>query len=1101
MSGRAGGWLSPNMGGDKVSRALVLVLTAVFAAAVADFLFAGGIGRDQTDRGESLGETLSVADGAAAAEPGPARVAPGVPYPLSPRRASREPRVQRYEVFWILNILGIVLVWRDLRQRMAERKRAEEGMQRMHTKLTAMISNIEDGVVFADAADVVIEANECFGRLVGVDHRRALGGKVHQLFGGDLAERIRREGERYHAGLVTEPLSVQCPLNGSEIICRCHPIYEGGEYDGMFLSLVNVTQLVEARELAERASRKSREHAEELEAARAALLNLVDDLEAREKALQAANEFQKKLLATAGTAVFTVDCSGRITSANEDFCRITGHEESEVIGRGKDLLDWACEDERDEAPNAPRGRMVKRQYTIEGRGGARLTVLRSADLIRDENGEVLGGIESFMDVTELVEARKQAEKANKAKSEFLAKMSHEIRTPMNGIIGMTDLALDTELNDEQREYLSLVKDSANSLLGVINDILDSSKIEAGKLSIEYTDLSLREVVGESMQAMQFRADAKGLEMRWTIPPDVPDALVGDPVRLRQIIVNLVGNAIKFTDAGSVDLSVAVNELTQSEACLHFAVADTGIGIPPDKQHGIFGAFEQADGSTTRRYGGTGLGLTISSQLVDMFRGAIWVDSEPGKGSVFHFSVRLERGRKAGPSDSERIAAQIDGMRVLIVGGSASEVKGLGQVLRSWKIDADTAATEQDAMRQIAAGVAAGRPHRMVFTYSGTEGVDPASLADRIGLYCGRQGGCVVLLDSEHTARPPAEWAEMGIAALLLRPIKAQQLWGAIVSVTTGTAVYAETAAPADPSRQPEQACPYDILLAEDNPINQKLTRHLLSKQGHRVTVVADGEEALAAVRERRFDVVLMDIQMPKISGLEATETIRREEMSTGDHVPIIALTAHAMKGDLERCLRAGMDGYLAKPVVSQDIRREIARVLGPAVPPRAAEETGAPRNEPVADTAEDAAIDVPAVEEAPAVDVPAVEETPAVEADAKPAVFDEVELMGRLEGDGELLAEIVGEFVEASPRLLAEVQAAVRAADAQALERAAHRLKGTVGTFAAKQAFDAALNLEMIGKHGQMARAEETLATVRRAVEDLSTALDAFLTRSDLCKS
>jgi len=1081
-------WLSTSAR-RRLGQISLVMVAVIVALVVAEVLYAAGPRQGLSagiGRADELGQVTDQAS-AGGEIPSPAkmvrRLAPAVPYP----RIQARPRVQRYEIFGILNIIGIVLIWRDLRRRMAESRRAEEAMQRQHNKLQAMISSIEDGVVFADASDMIIEANACFGGLVGADQRNIIGRQVHGLFDAELAEKIRRQAVRFRTDFVTEPLSIQCPLNGSEVICRCHAIYQGGQYDGMFLSLVNVTELVEARQEAERASQQLRERAEELESARGALLNVVDDLEAREKALQAANEFQQKLLATAASAVFTVDCTNHITTVNEVFCQITGYRESEAIGQEMDILQWACEDDQDDPLHTPVGRMVKKQYTIKAKNGRKLTILRSADLIHDENGQMVGGIESFMDVTELVEARKQAEKANKAKGEFLAKMSHEIRTPMNGIIGMTDLALDTDLTDDQREYLTLVKDSANSLLEIINDILDSSKIESGKLSLEYTAFSLRDMIGETMQSLLFRASAKGIDMQWQTPADVPDELMGDPIRLRQIIVNLCGNAIKFTEAGSIDLSVEVKELTDQQVCLHFMVADTGIGIPADKQHSIFQAFEQADGSTTRRYGGTGLGLTISGQLVDMMDGTIWVASEVGKGSTFHFTVRLGLHETHETIQADRLQAGMDGMAVLVAGGNATEQRMIDKTLRSWGLVPVCVSTAQDALDALSAAENADGSYHLVLAHGDAPKVEAIDLARQIADRYPGGAVKVMLMGSAHGDHDPAEWTAMGVSAYLAKPVKHSDLWNAILTVMAGAPVFAQHDETGDSQPSSGRHGSLHILLAEDNSVNQKLMRRLLAKQGHTITIAANGAEAVECLDHEQFDLVLMDIQMPKLSGIEATEAIRQREKASGGHMPIIALTAHAMKGDLEKCLKAGMDGYLAKPAQPEDIQREIARVLDAAA---------VPADSPVPASSCEATPDKngsPRYENVPAQAVCDVTHIN--------SAFDPIRLMSAVDGDVGLLSEIVAEFLEDSPRLISDIDTAVLTEDAVGLERAAHKLKGTVGNFAAKSAFDAAMNLEMAGGHNNMDRAREAFADVKRTVSELAAALKAFTREKVSCGS
>ncbi len=643
-------------------------------------------------------------------------------------------------------------------------KLAEEAIMASEAKLSAMISGMDEGVAFADADNTISEINDYFCRFVGKQREEILGKRMEDLHQGLILARVLAVIDHYRNNPGSEPMVLQKPIGPHEVILRLQPIYRDGRYEGILLNVVNVTELVRAREKAEQ-------------------MNL--DLAQREEALRKANLYQQKILSTAVTAIFTVDTEMRITSVNEAFCSTTGFTEQEVVGQHCFTLKGSpCLDRCGLYDPTRQNPIIKKQCTINSKDGRRLTILKSADLIRDDSGKVIGGIESFVDVTELVEAREAAESASRTKSIFLANMSHEIRTPMNGILGMTELALETALSAEQRDYLKMVKISADSLLNILNDILDFSKIEAGKLDLSPTSFNLRDSLCETVASLQVRTESKGLELACGVQPEVPDYIIGDPGRLRQIVVNLVGNAIKFTEKGEIVVQVCLEYQTEHDICLHFIVRDTGIGIPQDKQAIIFDAFTQVDGSSSRKYDGTGLGLAISSQLVRMMGGKIWVESEEGKGSIFHFTIRF--GRQENP---------------------------VGETI-----------------------------------------TDPCD--DLSGL-------------------PP--------------PTKDHQ---------TGN----------------QARMSLHILLAEDNPINQKLALRLLDNWGYSVHLANNGKEALAILEKEKIDLVLMDVQMPEMGGFEATAVIREREKTTGQHLPIIAMTAHAMKGDQEKCLQAGMDAYLSKPI-------------------------------------------------------------------------------------------------------------------------------------------------------------------------------------------
>jgi len=790
---------------------------------------------------------------------------------------------------------------------------------------------------------------------------------------------------------------------------------------------------------------------------------------AAEEALRHREARFRRLVESNIIGIVVTDYNNRIREANDEFLKMVGYDRSDL-----------------EAGHVRWGRMTPREYhKIDAQALKELWERGTCqpwekEYIRKDGTRVpvlvgvtnLGGPwkESLcfvLDMTaqkqaeaQLHAAKEAADLANRAKSEFLANMSHEIRTPMNAVIGMTELVLDSKLQGEQREYLGMVLESAESLLSIINDVLDFSKIEAGRMDIETIAFDLHECVGDTMKSLAVRADKHDVELLSDIRPRVPVAVTGDANRLRQVIVNLVGNAIKFTRQGEVVLTVEVEGEAVDSSVLRFSVSDTGIGIPNEKLKIIFDAFEQVDSSTTRRFGGTGLGLAISSRLVDLMGGRIWAESELGRGSWFHFTAPFGRPRdmpvETVPIDRESLV----GLKVLVVDDNATNRRILQEMLLNWDMRPTTASSAPEAFDAMREARRLDDRYALVLTDANMPGTDGFWLVEQIRNDSDLNGAIIMMLTSGKRPGDIVRCREFGVAAHLLKPLKQSELFDAIAaSVGAVCSDEQDTDLPT-----PTASVPMHILLAEDSLANQKLAIGLLERLGHSVFVANNGREALAAVEVNAFDLILMDVQMPEMDGLEATIAIRSLEGQQGGHTPIVAMTAHAMTGDRERCLDAGMDEYMVKPIRARHVYETIERVVA---------EGGARATQVVQGDRH-------------------LDDSPTSDAPVDPDLRAALEAVG---GDSELLKEVVEAFLEECPLILQSSKDAVERGDAGQLARFAHTLRGAMSTLGAEEAFHEAGQLEQAAKQGRLHDAGSLIAQLEVEVERLSSLLVTFAGR------
>ncbi|HEV8335786.1 MAG TPA: response regulator [Candidatus Polarisedimenticolia bacterium] len=849
-------------------------------------------------------------------------------------------------------------------------------------------------------------------------------------------------------------------------------------FEDIFLIASCAQGVEEMRQIAERQAR--------LETVNDEIERQVED---RTAALRTSEERFRLLAECSPVGIYQTDAAGHRVYVNARWAEIAGLALSEGLGdgwlgalhpedRGRVLSEWkAC---------SAAGRDINHEFRLQRSSGEIRWVHSFASPVRTSSGEATEYVGIVEDITrrkeiegELERAKEEAEAAARMKSEFLANMSHEIRTPMNAVIGMTGLLLSTDLTKEQLEYAETVRRSGEALLTIINDILDFSKIEAGRLHLEVIDFDLPVLVEEVVSLLAERAQAKNLELVCVVHHGVPSALRGDPGRLRQILLNLVGNAVKFTAQGEVVLRVKSLDPDTDPCPVRFEVSDTGIGMPAEVIDGLFRPFSQADSSTARKFGGTGLGLAISRQLTDLMGGAIGVESQPGKGSTFCVTLRLERqpegaGILPAPRDSLR------GLRILNVDDNRSNRQLLSVLAGSWGMNSDEAESGPAALDLALAAALEGRPYDVVVLDMQMPGMNGLELARKLKADPRTAALRLVMLTSVGLRGQGEASRAAGISGYLTKPVRQSQLYDCLATVMSSSLIRGAGGKASMPLvtrhslREAKARRQKRILVADDNETNQLVAVRMLGKLGFQADVTANGLEAVEALTRIPYGLVLMDCQMPEMDGYAATRAIRQAEESKGIHTPIIAMTAHAMQGDREKCLEAGMDDYLAKPVRSEELAKTIERWLRPEAGDEDRETAGTTQttNKKVKARSKRTNVQSSLPQEAP-LDV---------------AIWDELREAGTADEDG-FLRLLVGKFLEEAPACLAALSEASAGGDAAALGRAAHRLKGAAATLGATRMASMSMELEKLGRAGSVTGSqgwitllEAELGRVRKAL-------------------
>ena len=923
--------------------------------------------------------------------------------------------------------------WGDLQLQITRRREVEQQLREAEAAHRSMIESLPLNLFRKDLSGKFVEVNRRMVATIGKPEAEILGKTDYDLFPEFEANKYRQGDQRIVAtGAVIEDVEEQTLPDGriTYIQVLKAPVRDAaGQIVGVQGVFWDVTE---------------RKHAED--------------------ARRLADERFRRLVNSSLIGIMVAELNGAILDANDAMLNLVGYSRDDVQA-GKFRWDIMTPEEHHsqdmraiEMLHAT-GSCTPWEKEFIHRLGHHVPVVIGVTMLPEEQGRCICFV---LDITErkrfereLREAKDTADAANQAKSLFLANMSHEVRSPMNAVIGLTELVLKSQLAPQQAEYLRLVLESAESLLGIINDILDFTKIEAGKMQLSVEPFWLRDCLVDAIRPFGLRAHQKGVELVYDVDASVPDAVLGDAGRLRQVLTNLVGNALKFTERGEIIVKVDAQEWGDRSTVLHFAVADTGIGISEDKMRTIFEAFEQADSSTTRQYGGTGLGLAIAERFVKLMGGRIWCESEINFGSTFHFTARLTIAEPGQMPPQRRTASLPADFKILVVDDYAVNRRIVLEMLKNWGLSGEAVKSATEAFAKLKEARTAGSPYRLLLTDFNMPGVDGFTLVEQVQQEFGSDRPKIILLTSGEGSEESERRARLQIDAHLLKPIKQSDLFDAIAEVM------GEAAAPQQIGDQLPALPPLDVLLVEDSLVNQKLAVGVLSQFGHRVTVAGDGRQAVRITGEQEFDVILMDVQMPELDGLEATRQIRQREQQTGKHALIIAMTAHALSGDRERCLESGMDEYLSKPIRPRQLVETIAAVTGKALI------VGPTAPQPV----------------------PAATPTSQPAGTMESSLADWEVALAATAGDKELLCELIDAYFLEHPRLQRELNDALERTDFQLLHRAAHTIKSSMRLFGATRPLELAFTLEQLGRTEQVDGAAQLRDNLHAELEKLHPVL------------